>query len=170
MSKQPKTQERDSPIHEACGEFLRHDLRRSSEQDDIRQDAILRALAFDGGSVKRPLHYLYRIAHNLFVDSKRRRRREQAAYQSLPQAAAGAIEWLDPERIVAARQELLQVSAAIDALPPRCREAFLLHRFEHLSYSAIARRMGVSTGTVEKHIALAMLRIARAMRTSGDET
>lgn len=170
MSKQPKRQEPDSAMHEAVREFLRHDSTRSSDQDDIRQDAILRALAADDGSVKRPLHYLYRIARNLFVDSKRRRSRERTAYQSLPQTVAGAIEPRHPERIVAARQELEQVSAAIDALPPRCREAFLLHRFEHLSYSAIARRMGVSTGTVEKHIALAMLRIAAAMHSSGDET
>jgi len=169
MSKQPKTRDRDSPMREAVREFLRHDLRRSPEQDDICQDAILRALAVDDGSINRPLHYLYRIARNLFVDSQRRRQREQAAHRSLPEAMAGAIEPLHPERIVAARQELMQVSAAIDALPPRCREAFLLHRFERLSYSAIARRMGISTGTVEKHIALAMLRIAVAVRTSGNE-
>lgn len=167
MSKQPKPQERDSPMRDACREFLRHDLRHSPEQDDIRQDAILRALAVDGAGVERPLHYLYRIARNLFVDSKRRQAREHVAYQSLPQAATGAIESRNPERIVAARQELQLVAAAIDALPPRCREAFRLHRFEHLSYSAIARRMGVSTGTVEKHIALAMSRIASATHESG---
>lgn len=41
-------------------------------------------------------------------------------------------------------------------LPERRREIFKMNRFEHLSPSEIARRLGLSTRTVEKHIELAL--------------
>lgn len=164
------TQKQKNPLVDACGEFLRrrHGRNRTSEQEDVTQDAILRALsASRPGAVHSPLNYMFGIARNLLVDRKRRQLREDQVHQSLSCLAHGSVEAHNPERIISARQDLARISAAIDALPPRCREAFLLHRFEHLSYSAIARRMGVSTGTVEKHIALAMLKIATAMHISG---
>ena len=54
---------------------------------------------------------------------------------------------------------------AIEAMPDRRREAFLLHRIDGLSYSQIARRMGVGIKAVEKHISSAMLQLVRDMQT-----
>jgi RNA polymerase sigma-70 factor (ECF subfamily) len=137
------------------------------DREDLAQEAFLRALgAEDSGAVRNPLHYIIRVARNLFIDRQRKNLRENRAYASLGESRT---ELLNPERILSAKQELARVAAAIDLLPPRCREAFVLHRFEHLSYPAIARRMGVSTGTVEKHIAHAMLRITQALHLTGED-
>jgi len=99
----------------------------------------------------------------------RSKRREAALFQPLTEVEFKPGDAIDPERILAGKQELGHVLAAIDALPPRCREAFTLHRFHGLSYAGVARRMGVSTGTVEKQIAEAMRRITRAARASGEK-
>ena len=58
---------------------------------------------------------------------------------------------------VIAGDELSQVvSAAIEALPPRCREVFLGSRRDHLSHHEVAAMLGISTKTVEIHMTRAL--------------
>jgi len=56
---------------------------------------------------------------------------------------------------------VVAVRAAVDELPPRCREAFLLRRQRGLSYAEIAKVMGIAPKTVEVQIGAA-LRTLRA--------
>ncbi|MEL7020413.1 MAG: RNA polymerase sigma-70 factor [Bacteroidota bacterium] len=62
------------------------------------------------------------------------------------------------------------IQTTIDNLPPRCRVAFTLSRFEYKSHREIADLMGISTKTVEHQIgkALKILRAAVAAFTGGD--
>ena len=53
--------------------------------------------------------------------------------------------------------------AAMEDLPARTREAFVLHRFEEMQYAAIAGHMGISVSAVEKHIMRAIRRLADAI-------
>lgn len=52
------------------------------------------------------------------------------------------------------------IREAIDRLPPRCRETFVLSRHHHLTYEQIAEVMGISVKTVQEQIARAL----RALR------
>ena len=47
----------------------------------------------------------------------------------------------------------------IDELKPRWRQAFVLNRFNHMSYHDVAKTMNVSTKTVEKYIGKALLHL-----------
>ena len=49
-----------------------------------------------------------------------------------------------------------RLERAIDDLPRRQREVILLHKFEGLSYSAIAERLGISKNTVMVHMMRAL--------------
>lgn len=60
------------------------------------------------------------------------------------------------ERIVAGRQRLTRMLAALDALPPRARTIVILRRFENLTYAQIAERLGISVSAVEKHMVRSM--------------
>jgi RNA polymerase sigma-70 factor (ECF subfamily) len=64
-----------------------------------------------------------------------------------------------------ARETEEYFAKTIDTLPPQCREAFMLSRFEELSYKEIAERMRLSVNTVEKHVGKA-LRILRMRMNS----
>jgi RNA polymerase sigma-70 factor (ECF subfamily) len=155
--------ERETGLAEACRDLARvRGERRSADAEDVAQDACLRALQVDApDKVRDPVRYVLRIARNLVVDRLRQRNRESLVLNSLAAIDFAARDPVDPERILAGKQELERVLAEIERLPPRCREAFTLHRFKGLSYAGIARHMGVSTSMVEKHIAEAMLRIVR---------
>jgi len=64
---------------------------------------------------------------------------------------------LQPFERLAENQYTELIVKTIEALPPRCREAFILHRLEGLSQQEVAKQMGISTNMVEKHIIRAMM-------------
>ena len=59
-----------------------------------------------------------------------------------------------------ARETENNIKTVINNLPDKCKEIFILSRFEHLSYKEIATLLGISVKTVENQIgnALKMLR------------
>jgi RNA polymerase sigma-70 factor (ECF subfamily) len=157
--------EQKTSLTDACSTLARERRTRSADADDVSQEACMRALEVSRPqAVRDPVRYLLKIARNLIVDRARKRVRDAALIETLAIVECDTRVSTDPERVFAGKQELRRVLAAIGKLPPRCREAFILHRFHGLSYAAIARRMGVSTSMIEKHIAEAMLRITRASR------
>lgn len=131
--------------------------------EDLTQEAYLRAYrSFDRYDRSLPFeNWLFRILTNLFVDSLRRRPKQQVL--SLDRALSsedGDEEFTfevpdyeaDPERIVLkdVMDERLQQSLA--ALPPHFRTAVLLCDVEGMSYEEIARVMNTSVGTVRSRI------------------
>ena len=49
-----------------------------------------------------------------------------------------------------------KITQVVDLLPERCREVFILSRFEGLKNHEIAEKLQISTTAVEKHISKAM--------------
>jgi RNA polymerase sigma factor (sigma-70 family) len=60
-----------------------------------------------------------------------------------------------PERLLGSRQELTCIVAALNEMPERMRNIFILARLENLPRSEIARRLGISKSLVEQQITLA---------------
>lgn len=158
-----------SAYAEVAPHLNRMGARRSLDGDDIGQDAAVRVLQVkDAAAIDDPVRYLFRVARNLFVDAERARARERARIDPVADLETRADAAADPERVLAGKERLEHALSVIDDLPPRCRQAFRLHRFDGLSYVAIARQMGISPSMVEKHIAEAMLRLIRAMGRERD--
>lgn len=52
---------------------------------------------------------------------------------------------------------------AIRELPPKCRAAFVMHRFDDVPHTEIARRLGITVSMVEKHIAAAVKQLRKKL-------
>ncbi len=62
----------------------------------------------------------------------------------------------NPEKKIITKEEKTKITNALQLIPPRSREVFVLHRFEGLKYKEIAELLGISQNTVENHIVKAM--------------
>jgi RNA polymerase sigma-70 factor (ECF subfamily) len=135
--------------------FVRRYVESDDEAEDIVQEVFVRLWEnveqFDFAD---PLPYLYKSARNAVVSASRKTRvrdRWRAAAQAGPPPVAAA-----PDVELHHRELRKAVSAAIAALPPRCRAIFLMNRQEDLSYAEIADVLGISIKTVETQMGRAL--------------
>jgi RNA polymerase sigma-70 factor (ECF subfamily) len=141
--------------------FLRHKLGSASEAADLAHESFARWLSFvrdSRGLVREPRAFLFHVARNLVQDAWRSRARRAMAVED-GRETGGAPPSVSPERAAEARQRLSLLARAVGELPPRCREAFELHKFHGLSHDEVAARMRISRNMVEKHVIRAMLLI-----------
>lgn len=68
-----------------------------------------------------------------------------------------------PATLLHYRETRLRIIQAIDRLPRRSRQVFMLSREQGLKYHAIATTLGISVNTVENHMALALARLRKAI-------
>jgi RNA polymerase sigma-70 factor, ECF subfamily len=133
-------------------------LRSEAAAEEVVQDVMLeiwrRRTDLELNSA--PNAYLIRATRNRALNSIRRVRLEESRE---PQVVA------DQTRVVAATDALLAeeelataISHAIEELPPRCKEVFLMSRREQLKYGEIAERLGITVKAVEANM-------GRALRT-----
>lgn len=117
-------------------------------------------------SIRNPRAFLYRIASNLIVNHFRRavHARNFAILERNLAQALGARDEASPEIVLLDREAFAQVAAAVETLPRRRRRFLLLNRVEGMSYSEIARRNGVSEGTVRRDVELAVIACGRSVR------
>ena len=103
--------------------------------------------------------WLYTIAHNHLVDHWRKRGLTLVALEG--DEAPGASP--DPADQAQARQSLERFAAALQALPPLQREAFLLHEEGELSVAEIAAATGTNEDAAKSRLRYAMAKLKAAM-------
>lgn len=141
--------------HNWLNKWLRTRLGCSHQAADVAQDTYLRLLTsgrYPSNDQARP--YLIQIAKGLVIDNHRRHLIEQAYLETLaqqPEALAPA-----PEDIHQALQALIRIDAMLAGLKSKIREAFILSRFDGLTYSEIAVQLNISVAAVRKYMFIAM--------------
>ena len=142
------------PLEAALMQYLQHNWRNKNDIADLRQDIYVQVYeAARKALPESPKAFLFASARHLLI---RRMRREQIIpieAVSDFDALGAAIDAPGPENNAIARDELRRLQAAVDRLPPRTREAFVLRQVDGLSHREIAQRMGVTERTVKYHLA-----------------
>lgn len=143
--------------------FAYSQLRSAEGAEDVVQEVFLalwrhRERWVLSGTVQA---YLFGALRNRIVSHRRKQLARGGRLQRVGEEAVVALPSASraDDRVVEA--ELVQaIERAIDGLTPRCREAFLLVRQQHLSYAEAAEVMGVSVKAVE----MSMVRALAALR------
>jgi RNA polymerase sigma-70 factor (ECF subfamily) len=149
---------------EALKRFLLRRLGNAALAEDLAQETWIRAVnAKTAAPIGNPRAYLFRIAANLATDHRR-----HVGKGIEVEAAAERLDIADrapsPEEAALYRSEVARLLKAVDRLPPRCREVFVLARFEEMTYAEIAGRLSISRNTVIKHMVAALAVLEREMR------
>ena len=105
--------------------------------------------------VERIEGYLFRTAANVATEHFRRRQVRLAYPVSDHVEAMHRGEEFTPERLAEGREELELIVAALNELPERMRNIFILARLENIPRAEIAARLGISKRLVEQQITLA---------------
>ncbi|UGU17422.1 RNA polymerase sigma-70 factor [Sinomicrobium kalidii] len=99
-------------------------------------------------------HYLFKACHRRFLQYVREEKKENNLLNTLKWETLYDLQAEGPQHMSVKIQAVRQ---AIDQLPPKCKEAFLLSRYNQLKYREIAEEMGISIKTVEIHISKALV-------------
>ncbi len=144
--------------------YFRSRLRSGEETSDYVQEAFARLAKFMAGSpALSPGAYLQRIARNLLYDrAKRIEVRMAALHLPIAEGFEPAVDAEQSHRIEA--DDILRIyRRALNELPERTRDAFLLHRIEELTYREIGLKLAISIPTVQYHVARALAHIDAAL-------
>ncbi|MBT6126034.1 MAG: RNA polymerase sigma factor [Halieaceae bacterium] len=152
--------------------YLARKLDNPEDAAELAQEAYMRLHRLEQPeNLNNARAFLFQVATNLAVDQLRRRqlhfkflkseKSQSVDGEPIDYNAAGA----SPEQILDAREKLDTINRAIEELPFKVKQAFLLHRQSGLSYSAIARQMDVSVSSVEKYILHALKHFRTALNT-----
>lgn len=131
--------------------------------EDLAQELYVKLATRDPAvTAENPVALIYRIARNVLLDRARGEARataRDAAWRRVAHTSLGGEDVADEvpaDEAAASRQRLRQLVEAAAELPPQQQRAFRLHKLEGHTHADVARIMGLSVKSVEKHVSAAL--------------
>jgi RNA polymerase sigma-70 factor (ECF subfamily) len=144
---------------------LRAKYNAPPDAEDVVQEAYARLAAMENleiSGIQNPKAFLFRMAENIMISLKRRHVVARTYAQGVDLLEATRSD-CTPERVLLAKDELEIAARVLHAMPTQRRRCFIMHRFDELTYSEIARLSGMTLNGVKGHVERAMRDIASAV-------
>ncbi|MFM7275756.1 MAG: RNA polymerase sigma factor [Gammaproteobacteria bacterium] len=145
----------DRPLRSLLG---RH-VRQQADVADLAQEVYLRLLRHpDPDSIENPQAYLFTVANNLAREralSARKRGIEITPDLAETEHWLAVVPRFDEE--IDEQKRAASVSAVLAELPPKCRDAIILHYHDGLTYAEAGVRLGVSSHAIKKYVVSALV-------------
>lgn len=145
---------------DAVTRMLRSRLPNEDDVAEVVQEAFLRLLRYRRCGLDSLRYLLFKVASNVAVNRLRQAGVRQMV--SLDDCELVSQEPPADQRLLQ-EEEITQVAMAIQALPARCRQAYVMNRLRGVRQREIAEHCGISTRMVEMRIARANVLIRERM-------
>ncbi|HWK36047.1 RNA polymerase sigma factor [Sphingomonas sp.] len=165
-AKHPRLEEVAAEYRAPLLRFFQRRVEPGEDADDLVQDVFSRLAGRDLAAIANIQGYLFQVAANVLRDKARR-----ASVRGFIVSAPDGLDIEDeagfsPERILESREALQVMIAAIQELPEKVRIVFSHYHFDGVAQVEIARCMGLSLSTVEKHMARANSHLLYRLRNN----
>lgn len=147
--------------------YLYRHCNHAESAEDIFQDVwgkIIRSRSSYRPSAKFST-FLYRVAHNCFIDWLRRNTRHSGALEFRDDTAADDAE--SPEQSTERQLARQRFQQGLRTLPDEQRDAFLLHEEAGLSIEQIAGVTGVNRETAKSRLRYAVAKLKKVLKEHG---
>ena len=108
--------------------------------------------------------YLYKMTQNRCLNYIKHQKVENLYFNYLKKNNLLDSFSTDTENNYDDKELALQIQAAIDSLPEKCRRVFIMSRFEDMKYKDIALELDISSKTVERHMGIALERLRQMLK------
>lgn len=148
--------------------YLRGAFPAVRDVDDVVQESYLRLWRSKlGGRIDSARSFLFQVARHLAIDAERRR--QTAATDTGWNLAELPVleEAPDAAEALSYKEKVSLMAEALAHLPTRCRETFVLRKFQGVPQKTIAAQLGISERTVESHVTRGMKLCEAYLRRRG---
>lgn len=152
-------------LYEQLCSYIFNFTKDSSEAEDIVQETFVKlwtkrtSLNIDGALKA----YLYRMAYNLFIDTYNKNKKMDKALEAFQ--FNSLLELINDDETIY-QEKLKNIENAINELPPKCKEIFVLSKKDNMRYKDIASHLNISIKTVENQVSKALSLIRKKVNST----
>lgn len=144
---------------------IRHMLINHEDTNDVLQEVLLKIWngIEDFRGEAKLFTWMYRIAYYESLSFLKAKRRKQRHFTELTEDNQYLIEQLSEDPYFDGDELEIKLRLAIDELPPKQQQVFLLRHYEEFSYTKIAELTGTSEGALKASFHHAVKKIKKAI-------
>lgn len=143
-------------------------IHQPQDIEDIVHETFLRTYAAGLSiQIQAPRAFLFKTAKNLALKHLDRSSVKLTDYVGDLEALEVSMDGPSTEARVESQERFIAFCRAVRTLPLQCRRAFILRKVYGLSHKEVAEQLDISVSTVEKHLALGIIKCSQYMRARG---